>query len=411
MRNYALLLLALLSSCGGRAPLADPAGAFRLAEAPADLADGYPIGTLRKALERNLLAFESTQIPDSYRFGALTLTKEEYRRSLEALRPELESWERFQAFVKANFSFYEVYGEERWGDVFTTGYYEPVVKGSEFPTARFSRPLYRTPKDLLSVDLGAFAERNPKSTALPLLLAEQKSKQPAWRARLAGNKVLPYFTRAEIDGGQVLANQGLELAWLDPVDAFFIEIQGSGLVETPKGRLRLGYAAQNGAGYEPIGKYLTHVIPIEEMSMQRIRAHLSTLSPLERDSILFKNPSYVFFQPLEGEALTYSEAEVTPARTIATDSFLFPKGTLGFFDIELPDFSDASSQVPAGWSRRPRWVFDQDTGGAIRGGGRVDLFMGRGEEAARLGGVMKRRGKLWILAPNESFLSRLRQVP
>jgi membrane-bound lytic murein transglycosylase A len=95
-------------------------------------------------------------------------------------------------------------------------------------------------------------------------------------------------------------------------------------------------------------------------------------------------------------------------RTIATDQFFFPKGTMGFLEIDLPVFADANALEPAAWEPKPRWIFDQDTGGAIRGGGRVDLYMGQGEEPARQAGVMKRAGKLWMIAPKEEFLAGLR---
>ena len=103
-----------------------------------------------------------------------------------------------------------------------------------------------------------------------------------------------------------------------------------------------------------------------------------------------------------------SGAEVTAGRTIATDRFFFPKGLLGYLDIELPVFADASAIDPTSWERKPRFVFDQDTGGAIRGGGRVDLYMGQGAEAERIAGVMKRDGRLWVMVPNEEFLARIR---
>jgi membrane-bound lytic murein transglycosylase A len=99
---------------------------------------------------------------------------------------------------------------------------------------------------------------------------------------------------------------------------------------------------------------------------------------------------------------------VTAGRTIATDKFLFPKGVLGFLDIELPVFPDSTALDPSGYEHKPRWVFDQDTGGAIRGGGRVDLYMGQGLEAERLAGVMKKGGQLWMVAPKAEFLERLR---
>ena len=135
------------------------------------------------------------------------------------------------------------------------------------------------------------------------------------------------------------------------------------------------------------------------MSMQRIRSHLKTLPFNEQQTILNKNPSYVFFRKLDGKALTYAGMEVEDGRTIATDLQLFPKGAMAFLDIEEPVFETEAAITPLSWDRKPRLVFDQDTGGAIKGSGRVDLFYGEGDWAAQKAGVMKQKGKLFYLVP------------
>lgn len=403
-----LCLFLLLSSCA-RAPLTDPTKAFRLSEPPANLTDSFAIETLRDALDRNLAAMAKGQnIPEQYVFGDRTISRADYQKALGALKPELESFDRFTAFVKENFEFYDVYGNEAgYGRVFSTGYYDPVMKGSRKKTARHSQAVYRMPADLVSIDLSAYAEKFPELEAVQQIKREQMNRRPIWRGRYVpeSKTVIPYYSRAEMEAA--LSGKGLEILWLDPVDAFFLEIQGSGLVDLGDKKVRVGYAAQNGYPYKPVGRFLTHVIPLEQMSMQRIRQYLATLTPADRDAVLHQNPSYVFFRELSGLSLTYSGAEVTPARTIATDQFLYPKGTLNFLEIELPTFADDTAIDPSGWEAKPRWVFDQDTGGAIRGGGRIDLYMGQGAEGERLGGVMKREGRLWTLAPKQSFLERL----
>jgi membrane-bound lytic murein transglycosylase A len=405
-----LLLCLLLASCA-RAPLEDPSLAFRPAIDLPRLEDSYSIGSLKEALARNLEAIRRGEnIPELYQFGGRSVSRDEYAASLEALGG-IDNFDAFHAFVQENFDFYEVYGNsDGWGRVFATGYYDAVVPGSRKRTERFSRPVRRMPPDLVTIDLEAYAQRFPQLEAVQRIKNEQKSRRPVWRGRLnpETRSVVPYYSRAEVE--ENLNGQGLEIAWLDPIDAFFIEIQGSGVVDLDGKQIRIGYAGQNGHPYVPIGRFLTHIIPLEQMSMQRIRLALNSMSPEQRDQILFLNPSYVFFQELSGLSLTYSGAEVTTARTIATDQFFFPKGTLNFLEIELPVFADAESLDPVAWELKPRWVFDQDTGGAIRGGGRVDLYMGQGPEAERLAGVMKRGGKLWTLAPKESFLERLRSA-
>lgn len=411
--KYLLLSLLLFTACS-RAPLEDPAKIFRPASEIPQLQDTLPIETLRDALRRTLVAYEKSAIvPSEFRFADRLITRADYQAALKALEPELENLERFQNFVKENFDFYDVYGRDHWGEIFSTGYYEVVMKGSRKKTKEFSQPIYRMPDDIVSIDLSAYALRYPDLKAAQLAVIEQKSKTPIWRGRLVDEgtrkRIVPYYERAEIDRVKPYDGKKKEIVWVDPIDAFFLEIQGSGSVIFADGsRTRVGYAGQNGWPYQAIGKFLFDVIPKEQMSMQRIRQYLQTLPREKQQEVFNKNPSYVFFEEQKSLPITFSGAEVTPGRTIATDQFLFPKVTLAFLDIELPVFADDAALEPSTWEKRPRWVFDQDTGGAIRGGGRVDLYMGDDVEAARRAGVMKRDGKLWVLAPKEVFLQRLR---
>lgn len=329
---------------------------------------------------------KSRMVQDPMIFGTKKIDKDLYIASLEEIFNHPDNW---ADYISVNFEFFEVYGKDDWAEVMSTGYYEPKVMGSKTRTDIFSQPLYSTPKDLIVVDLKKFASKFPKGEKLPVLAG-----------RLDNKSFVPYFDRKAIDSDQKLKNQNLELAWVEPVDSFFIQIQGSGTVEFQDGeRVRYGYAAQNGHPYFALGKSLTDFIPLEEMSMQRIKLHLQTLPHEEQQNILNRNPSYVFFKKLDGGALTYAGMEVSDGRTIATDLHLFPKGAMAFLDIEEPVFDSSTDITPREWKHMPRIVFDQDTGGAIRGGGRVDLYYGAGEEASQKAGVMKQKGKLYYLVP------------
>jgi membrane-bound lytic murein transglycosylase A len=319
-------------------------------------------------------------------FGSKKISKAEYLSALEEIFNHQADW---VEWIDKNFERHEVYGKDQWGEVLSTGYYEPKVRGSKKATDIFSQPVYATPADLVSIDLKAFSYKFTKGL-----------EHNSLTGRISNKKIVPYFVRKEIDSDKKLDGQDLEIAWIDPVDSFFIQIQGSGVIEFDDGdSIRIGYANQNGHPYVAIGKHLTHVIPLNEMSMQRIRAYLKTLSSLEQQDILNINPSYVFFKKLETLALTYTGAEVSDGRTIATDKLLMPKGALAWLDIEEPVFLSESSTEPISWERRPRLVFDQDTGGAIKGPGRVDLYYGNNESAAQKAGVMRRLGKLYYLVP------------
>ncbi len=259
-----------------------------------------------------------------------------------------------------------------------TGYYEPELTGSKTRSERFRVPLYRVPGDLVQVDLGEWRE--------------------GWRGeRIAGRVVAgrlrPYYDRAQIDKG-VLAGRNLELAWVDdPIDAFFLAIQGSGRVELAEGqKLRLAFAGQNGFRYVAIGRKLVErgALPKDGVTMQSIRAWLKA-NPDAAPEVMAENPSYVFFRELAGDGPIGAQGAVlTPARSLAVDPLFLPLGAPVFLDLEHPD-------TPGG--RLRRLVVAQDTGGAIRGPVRGDLFWGTGAQAGDVAGRMQARGSFYLLLP------------
>lgn len=381
-----LLLILLITSCA-RAPLKSINDSMRPASSSPVLLDSLSRESFFTTLRSHIdVMKKSRMVQDPMIFGPRKIEKSKYIQALEEIFNHQDD---YVDYISANFEFFEVYGKEDWSEVMSTGYYEPKVKGSREHTDIFNQAIYSTPKDLMTVDLKKFASKFPNGEKLPVLTG-----------RLENKNFVPYFDRKAIDSDQKLKNQKLELAWVEPVDSFFIQIQGSGTIEFQDGvRERYGYASQNGHPYFALGKSLTDVIPLEEMSMQKIKLHLQTLPVLEQQEILNRNPSYVFFKKLDGGALTYAGMEVSDGRTIATDLYLFPKGAMAFLDIEEPEFENESDITPKSWKHTPRLVFDQDTGGAIRGGGRVDLYYGQGAEAAQKAGVMKQQGKLFYLIP------------
>ncbi|MBI1775610.1 MAG: MltA domain-containing protein [Proteobacteria bacterium] len=261
---------------------------------------------------------------------------------------------------------------------FVTGYYEPELAGARAPSPRFTVPLYRVPDDLIQADLGEWRE--------------------GWRGeriagRIAEGRLRPYHTRHDIEKG-ALAGRNLELAWVeDPIDAFFLAIQGSGRIDLGDGkRLRLGFAGQNGHRYVAIGRALVErgAIPRGEVTMQTIRAWLSA-NPAEAASVMDLNPSYVFYRALAGDGPLGAEGAVlTPSRSLAVDPAFLPLGVPVFIDLEHPDTTGG---------RLRRLVVAQDTGGAIKGPVRGDLFWGTGAAAGELAGRMQAQGIFYILLP------------
>lgn len=260
-----------------------------------------------------------------------------------------------------------------------TGYYEPLLHGSRFKTARFRYPLYAAPDDMLDIDL---------SDAYPQL------KGMRLRGRLLGKKVVPYFKRAEIDAGTD-SLKGRELFWVDnAVELFFLQIQGSGRIELPDGnQVKVGYADQNGYPYVSIGRKLIEMgeMKLENASMQGIKAW-GEKNPDKLAALLELNPSYVFFRELPDNLsapLGALGVPLTNEYSIAVDPKSIPLGAPVFLATTQPN-----STIPLN-----RLMLAQDTGGAIRGPVRADFFWGFGEKAAVQAGSMKQQGRMWVLFP------------
>ena len=265
-----------------------------------------------------------------------------------------------------------------------TGYYEPLLRGSRVRTEKYRYPLYAPPDDLIIVDLAGV---HPDLRNMRL------------RGRIEGRRLVPYWPRAEIDRGSAPV-AGKELLWVDDrIEAFFLEIQGSGRVQFDSGEaVRVGYADQNGHAYVSIGRVLIDRGDLKpgEASMQGIQAW-GRANPARLQSVLDANPSYVFFRelpvadPSAGPVGALGVA-LTPERSIAADPRFIPLGAPLYLATTQP-LSDRPLQ---------RLVFAQDTGGAIRGAVRADFFWGFGADAGALAGRMRQSGRLWLLWPKDA---------
>ena len=261
-----------------------------------------------------------------------------------------------------------------------TGYYEPELRGAWRPSATYRFPIYALPKDLVSIDLGAFRD-------------EWKGRKLA--GRLARNKLTPYHTRAEIDNGALKGKQ-LELMWVDSaIEAFFLHIQGSGRVVFADGSVvRIGYAGRNGHRYTPIGRELVamNVLKPEQVSLQTIQAWLAA-KPLAGRDLMEKNQAYIFFRINEGGGPIGAQGVVlTPGRSLAVDRKHIPLG----LPIWLATTEPSKAKKPL-----RRLVIAQDTGSAIKGPVRGDLFVGYGSAAGAVAGRMKQKGGYYLLLPKK----------
>jgi membrane-bound lytic murein transglycosylase A len=267
-----------------------------------------------------------------------------------------------------------------------TGYYEPVLHGSRQERGPYQVPLHAPPPDLLRIDLGRF---NPDLAG-----------QAIW-GRFADGAFVPYYSRAEIDQG-ALAGRKLELLWVDdPIAKFFLQIQGSGQVRLDDGSVvRVGYAAQNGRPYRAIGRDLIEIgaLPREQVTLQTIRGWLRA-HPTDAAAMMARNPSYIFFEEhpelaAEDGPLGSQGVSLTAGRSLAVDRRFLPLGAPIWLDTSapLPDRPDQAAPFR-------RLLIAQDTGGAIKGVVRGDIFWGAGEAAEAIAGRMRAEGGLALLLP------------
>lgn len=299
-----------------------------------------------------------------------------------------------RAFFESRFTAYRVSARTGGGEGLITGYYEPVLQGSRERSADFPYPVYGLPDDLIVVDL---AQTYPELQNLRL------------RGRLQGRRLLPYFSRAEIESPDS-AFSGRAIAWVgDQVDLFFLQIQGSGQIEFSSGeRIRVGFADHNGYPYRSLGRSLVErgELRLEEASMQGIKAWAAA-HPGKLRAALDSNPRFVFFRELALPGTGNGEdpagppgalgVPLTGGYSIAVDPGVIPLGAPVYLATTLP-----LSKAPL-----ERLVVAQDTGTAIRGAVRADFFWGTGPRAGEQAGRMRQQGKIWLLWPRGAQLPKL----
>jgi membrane-bound lytic murein transglycosylase A len=271
---------------------------------------------------------------------------------------------------------------------FLTGYYEPIVEGSRVPTGEFTAPLYRRPPNLV------VSGRRKLGDSFP-------SKGVKVGRRVGRRKIAPYYDRAEIEDGS-LDGWHLEICWLrSEIDVLFAQIQGSARIRLEDGAiLRVNYDSHNGWPYTPVGRVLVDrkIMPKDEVTMQRIRDWMEA-NPQDAKDVRRQNKSYVFFRitdlATEDEAVGGEGVPLVPGRSIAVDRSLHAYGTPFFIAADLPIASEKTG------TKFRRLVFAQDTGSAIVGPARADIYFGAGDEAARIAGRIRNPGQFVMLLPRE----------
>jgi len=283
-----------------------------------------------------------------------------------------------KSFIEENFTPYRIEGQDGNDKGLLTGYYEAEIHVSHHKSQRYKYPLYATPKDLITVQLAS-------------IYPELKNYR--LRGRLEGNRLVPYYTRKESSSKDINATV---LCYCDSlIDKFFLEIQGSGIATfEDNSSIYLGYDNQNGHKYRSIGKYLIdhNEISKDKVSLQSIKKWLLE-HPKRVDEVLNYNNSMVFFSKRKQRATGALGIELTPMHSIAVDKRYIPLGNMLYLYADLNN------------TKINKIVFAQDTGGAIKGSLRADLFVGSGKDALELAGHLKAPMKLWVLLPKKTKLS------
>ena len=300
-------------------------------------------------------------------------------QTLQELLKRLPS-NQLMAAVSETFDFCQIQNGQGRRDILVTGYYQPRFMASRSRNPPFIYPVYRPPADLIQAQVFAGAVTQEVG-------------------RVEDGRLLPYWTRAEIEKNDLL--KGNELCYLaDPIEVFILQVQGSGLVEFGNGEVQqLLFAGTNGREYRSIGRLLADEgrIPLAEITLPRIRQYLHEHLD-ERQRILHYNERYVFFrlvaQGLGQGPVGSMGAVLTPGRSVALDQDRFPVGGLYFLMTERPV---EKIESPVAWQPLTRFVLHQDTGAAIKGSGRLDFFWGSGEYPERAAGLMKQPGTLYML--------------
>ena len=391
-RGFLLLIFIFLFMLGCAAKIERPASIpfFPLVLIDTDdfpsFVDDLDRESLELAIGRSLQYYDKIPEGRTFHFAGNLYTGRELKESLlkflEIIRSS-SSDEIRERRIRNTFDVYKSVGRSENGGVLFTGYYEPVLEGSFKRTEKYRYPIYRRPCDSKVIDLGRFKERFKGERIV---------------ARFENGEIVPYYNRKDIDEKGCLKNRGLEIAWFaDPVDIFFLHIQGSGIINLPDGDfIQVSYASSNGRPYRSIGRLLIDEgkISREDVSLSSIREYLMK-RPEEMSDILNHNESYVFFRIVEKGPVGCLGVPVTSGRSIATDSNLYPRGTLAFIKTRKP-LIVRDGKIKS-WIPFSRFVLNQDTGGAINGPGRVDLFCGRGKKAEIMAGHLKEEGKLYFL--------------
>ncbi|MFW6335089.1 MAG: murein transglycosylase A [Desulfosalsimonas sp.] len=360
-----------------------------------EFSDDLKYADLVGALEQSIAYYERLPGSREFDFGGESYSARRLAEGLRRFKNLVEkepSADRLNAILRENSSIYQFAEQDDPVRVLFTGYYEPVLDGSRKKTEEFKYPVYSRPGDLVKVDLSKFGVKCSEEIII---------------GRYTDQGLVPYYDRRTIEKENVLESRAEAIAWTDdPINLFFMHIQGSGKIKMRDGDiLRAHYDITNGRPYRSIGKYLIDrgKIGRQEMSMQAIADYIRR-NPSEMEEIFFYNPRYVFFEVSDHGPTGSTGAELTPGRSAALDRRVTPPGALLFVSGKKPIWGESGDIE--NWESFSRFMCSQDSGAAIRGEKRADIFWGAGDYAETTAGHMKHRGYIYFIVvepDSESF--------
>lgn len=387
---FLILFLLIITGCGifkKRPPELKDTALIRIdsSEYP-DFSDDMDYDSLENSILGSISYLNRIPPTTEFKFGQDIFSSLHMIKSLEHFLDFIRtnpSKDELMRFIKAYYLIYSTAGSDTPGQVLFTGYFEPVLRGSLYKNSEYQFPIYARPDDLTTIDLSLFSQQFKGQTIV---------------GRYTNQRVVPYYDRKEIEYERQLEGKVREIAWLENrIDLFFLQIQGSGKIFLTNGEIiNVHFNGTNGRPYRSIGKLLIDQgrLSREEISMQKIRDYLRN-HPEEIETVLNYNPSYVFFSVEENGPLGSLAVKLTPGRSIALDRQLFPPAGLAFIETQKPLINEDGTIHK--WISFSRFVLNQDTGGAIRGPSRADLFWGNGTYAEIAAGHMQELGNLYFL--------------
>jgi membrane-bound lytic murein transglycosylase A len=381
-----LVMLVMLAPGCGKRPVDQfevrPEFALKVVETGTfELDDDLDVSSLLTAVDRSLAYYEGAGRGLTFTMAGRRGGAAELRHALVVFRDiittEADPDQKKRQIAK-RFLLLRAAGRTGQGDVLFTGYYVPLLEGSFLPSEKYRYPLYKVPPDLVTQKISAHETKIGRND---------------------NGRLIPYYTRKEIDQDGVLRGKNLELIWVSvAVDLFSLHIQGSGKILLENGRiLTVSTAQNNGWPYRSMPEDLQNAIRRDQghLSYLSVKTWLKRKSDADRNRILSYYDRYNFFRFVDHDPIGGLGQPVTPDRTIATDPEFFPPGALAFIRLRKPVFDERLHIIS--YRTFSRFVLNQDEGAAIKGAGRVDLFCGVGPRAQAAAGSLKETGELYFL--------------